>query len=174
MFTHIPAKHEMVLMHVLNGLPGSHAYAMVYGQDRGKATCEVNASKILGSAKVKARRAELLAARAAAQPISVEFLTRELVAIAGESRALGQGSAATQAMMGVAKLHGLLVDKVQADVLVRKPSSSPESPDDLSAEEWLNQYASAKLIEQKAPDEEEQNIEPVVDGLDDGALLDKT
>jgi len=137
----------MVLMHVLNGLPGSHAYAMVYGQDRAKSTCEVNASKILGSTKVQQRRQELLAARAAAQPISVEFLTRELVAIAGESRALGQGSAATQAMMGVAKLHGLLVDKVQSDVLIRKPSSSPESPDDMAAEAWLEQYANTKLIE---------------------------
>ena len=147
MFTHIPARHEMVLMHVLNGMPGSHAYAMVYGQDRGKATCEVNASRILSSAKVKARRAELLAARAAATPISVEYLTREALATATEARALGQGSAALQGYQLVAKLHGLLIDRQQTDVLIRKPSSSPESPDDLSAEAWLTEYASTKLIE---------------------------
>lgn len=147
MFTHLPAKHELVLLHVLNGLPGSHAYAMVYGQDRGKATCEVNASRILSSAKVKARRAELLAARAAATPISIEFLTAETLATIGEARALGQGSAALQGYQLVAKLHGLLVDKVQTDVLIRKPSSSPESPDDMAPDEWLNQYANTKLIE---------------------------
>jgi hypothetical protein len=74
--------------------------------------------------------------------------------------------------MGIAKLHGLLVDKVQADVLVRKPSASPESPDDMAPDEWLNQYASAKLIEQKPSDEEEQNIDPLDEGLDGGALHD--
>jgi len=119
---------------------------MVYGQDRGKATCEVNASKILSSAKVQQRRSELMAARAARQPISIEFLTTELVAVAGEARALKQQSAAVVAYQTVAKLHGLMVDRVQADVLVRKPSASPESPDDMSAEDWLSQYARAPLL----------------------------
>jgi hypothetical protein len=157
MFTHIPAKHEMVLMHVLNGLPGSHAYAMVYGQDRGKATCEVNASRILSSAKVKARRAELLAARAAATPISVEYLTREALATVGEARALGQGSAALQGYQFVAKLHGLLIDRQQTDVLIRKPSASPASPDELSAEQWLSEYAVTNQIT-KEPEPEGSEI----------------
>jgi hypothetical protein len=61
--------------------------------------------------------------------------------------------------MGVAKLHGLLVDKVQSDVLIRKPSSSPESPDDLSAEAWLTEYASTKLIENNT-----KEVEPSSDG----------
>jgi hypothetical protein len=102
--------------------------------------------------------------------LGVEYLTNELVAVSRETRALGQGSAAVQALMGVAKLHGLLVDKVQADVLVRKPSASPESPDDMAPDEWLNQYASAKLIEQKSSDlVEPEHSEP--DGArDDGAL----
>jgi hypothetical protein len=140
MFTRIPAKHEMVLLHVLDGLPGSHAYAMVYGQDRGKATCEVNASKILSSTKVQARKQELMAARHARQPISAQFLTGELLATAAESRALGQGSAAQACYMGVAKLHGLIVDRVQADVLVRKPANNPDSPDEMTAEAWLSDF----------------------------------
>jgi hypothetical protein len=127
---------------------------------------------LLKNTKVLARRQEIIAAKAARQPITVEYLSRELLAVSSEARALAQTSAAAQALMGVAKLHGLLVDKVQADILVRKPSASPESPDDLSAEEWLNQYASAKLIEQKPTDEAEPNIEPDDGARDDGALHD--
>jgi hypothetical protein len=78
--------------------------------------------------------------------MSTEFLSREALAVALEARALGQGSAAIQAYQLVAKLHGLLVDRVQTDVLVRKPSASPDSPDDLSAEEWLAGYV-PKVIE---------------------------
>ena len=159
MFTQLPARHEMVLMHTLNGMPGSHAYALVYGQQLSKATCEANAARLLGSAKAKARRAELIAAKAAAMPISVEYLTREALATASEARALGQGSAAITGYQLVAKLHGLLIDRQQTDVLIRKPSASPESPDDLSAEDWLTEYASTKLIENNT-----KEVEPSNDG----------
>jgi hypothetical protein len=46
----------------------------------------------------------------------------------------------------VAKLHGLLIDRQQTDVLIRKPSASPESPDDMAADEWLSQYAVTNQI----------------------------
>jgi hypothetical protein len=42
--------------------------------------------------------------------------------------------------MGVAKLHGLIVDRVQADVLVRKPANNPDSPDEMTAEAWLSDF----------------------------------
>jgi hypothetical protein len=91
---------------------------------------------------VQARKAEIIAQRHAARPISVERLSADLLAVAAESRALGQGSAAVAALMGAAKLNGLIVDKVQQDVLVRKPSASPESPDEMSAEQWLGLVSS--------------------------------
>jgi hypothetical protein len=93
----------------------------------------------------------------AAQPITVAYLTREALATAGEARALGQGSAALQGYQLVAKLHGLLVDRVQSDVLIRKPSSSPESPDELSAEQWLSEYAVTRQIT-KEPSAEGSDI----------------
>jgi len=164
MFTRIPVKREMVLLHVLNGMHASHAYAMVYGQNLSKAVCEASASRLLSDAKVQARKAELLAAKAAAEPISVPFLTGELIAISAEARSLGQGSAAVQAMMGVAKLHGLLVDRVQSDVLIRKPSASPTSPDELSAEQWLSEYAVTNQIT-KEPEPEPAEITNTLDIL---------
>jgi hypothetical protein len=43
--------------------------------------------------------------------------------------------------MGVAKLHGLLVDRQQVDLLVRRPSASPEAPDEMSEADWLAHHA---------------------------------
>jgi len=157
MFTQLPVRHEQFLWLVVDGMVATHAYAKVYGEDKSRAVCEAAASRLLSSDKVKRRKAEIIAARHAAQPASIEFLTRELVAISGESRALGQGSAAVQAMMGVAKLHGLLVDRVQSDVLIRKPSASPTSPDELSAEQWLSEYAVTSQIT-KEPEPEPAEI----------------
>jgi hypothetical protein len=137
MFTQLPVRRELFLAHVVAGLPASHAYAQVYGQDKSKKVCEAAASRVLADVKVKARLAELLASKHAAQPMSAEFLSREALAVASESRALGQGSAAIAAYQLVAKLNGLIVDKVQQDVLVRKPSASPESPDEMTAEQWM-------------------------------------
>ena len=113
MFTHLPVKQEQFLWLIVDGMPGSRAYAETYGQHLSKAVCEVSASRLLSKAKVQARRQEIVASRAARQPVTAQFLTTELISIAGEARALGQGSAAVQAMMGVAKLHGLIVDRVE-------------------------------------------------------------
>ena len=143
MFTHLPVKQEQFLWLVVDGMPATRAYAEVYGQDKSRAVCEASGSRLLSKAKVKARRAEIVAARAARQPLSAEFLSREALAVATESRALGQGSAAIAAYQLVAKLNGLIVDKVQQDVLVRKPSASPESPDEMSAEQWLGLVSGA-------------------------------
>jgi hypothetical protein len=150
MFTKVNARQERFLWLVVDGIPGSRAYAEAYGQNLSQQTCEVNASKLLRQAKITARRNELIAAKAAREPMGVPFLTGELIAIASEARALGQGSAAVQALMGVAKLHGLLVDRVQQDVLVRKPSASPDSPDDMDAAQWLSQYAVTPQLDRSA------------------------
>jgi len=137
MFTRVNAKQEQFLWLLVDGQPQERAYAMVYGPAKSREVCAANASRMLTNANVQARKAEIIAQRHAARPISVERLSADLLAIASESRALGQGSAAVAAVMGAAKLNGLIVDKVQQDVLVRKPSASPESPDEMSAEQWL-------------------------------------
>ena len=39
MFTRIPVKQEQFLLLVLDGMPATHAYAEVYGQDKSRAVC---------------------------------------------------------------------------------------------------------------------------------------
>jgi len=137
MFTQLPVRHEQFLWLVVEGMPATHAYAKVYGEAKSRAVCEAAASRLLSKVKVQQRKAEIVASKVAAEPVSAASLSREALAVAGESRALGQGSAAIAAYQLVAKLHGLLIDRQQTEVLVRKPSASPESPDEMSAEQWL-------------------------------------
>ena len=159
-FTRLKPRQEQFLWLVIEGVPQQTAYSQVYG-NANENSCAASASKLLTVPKVIARRNELIAAKVARQPITADFLTRELMAIAGEARALGQGSAAVQAMMGAAKLQGLIVDKVQSDVLVRKPSASPESPDDMSPEQWLGEYTTT--IEHM-PTKKGSDLEPEPEG----------
>lgn len=140
MFTKVNVRQEQFLWLVVDGMPATRAYAEVYGLDKSEGTCASNASKLLKNAKVLARRQEIVAAKAARQPMSAEFLTREALATAAEARSIGQHSAAIAGYHLAAKLHGLIVDRAQLDTIVRKPSASPESPDDMSEEQWLGQF----------------------------------
>jgi hypothetical protein len=76
----------------------------------------------------------------------VKFLTTELLAISLEARALGQQSAAVAGLQTVAKLHGLMIDKMQVDALVRKPTESPDAPSEMSEEDWLTKYGVVNLL----------------------------
>lgn len=141
MFTKVNARQEQFLWLVVEGMPATVAYGQVYGQDKNANTCAASASKLLTVSKVRQRHQELLAAKTARQPMTAEFLTRELIALAGEARVANQLSAAQACYMGVAKIQGLIVDRVASDVLVRKPSSDPNSADEMTPDQWLGAFA---------------------------------
>jgi hypothetical protein len=146
MFTKVNAKQEQFLWLLVDGQTQEQAYASVYGEAKSRDVCATNASRMLRNANVLARRNEIIAQRMAQQPITAKFLTGELLGVAGEARSIGQGSAAVAAYQTIAKLHGLLVDKLQVDALVRKPSESPESPAEMSEEDWLTKYGVVNLL----------------------------
>jgi pullulanase/glycogen debranching enzyme len=52
------------------------------------------------------------------------------------SRAEKQGSAASQAALGIAKLHGLLIDKTHLETTLRKPAAAPDAADEMTEAEW--------------------------------------
>lgn len=74
-------------------------------------TVHPRASKMLAEDKVQARLHELQAASAEKHGITIESLTMELDEDRKGARAAGQYSAAISAVMGKAKLHGLIVEK---------------------------------------------------------------
>jgi hypothetical protein len=71
--------------------------------------------------------------------VTVMSLTAKLEEDRKLARELGQPSAAVTAVMGMAKLHGLLIDKVESENKNTTYVIS-DSPEELSPEEWLNKY----------------------------------
>lgn len=128
-------RQEQFCQQILSGKSKAEAYRIAYGA--GQKVSEANGPRLMGSARVIARIAQLREDEAAAQRVSLPFLTRGLYRIAGKAEGSGQHAAAAQCYMGIAKLHGFLIDRQQVDLIVRKPSSSPTSPDEMSEEQWL-------------------------------------
>jgi len=71
------------------------------------------ASRLLTKDNVRVHIAELQAKHRARLDVTVESLTAELEEARTLAIANGQASAAVQATMGIAKLHGLLIDRAE-------------------------------------------------------------
>ena len=74
-------------------------------------------------------------------------MTRELLAVARAASLDKQHSAASAALMGVAKIHGMLVEKHVVDAVVRRPSLQPNGPDEMTELEWLQEYGPTITLE---------------------------
>lgn len=98
----------------------SEAYRQAY--DVGKDTTDQviwnEASKVLGNRYVSVRVAELQMKAQERTLVTVESLTREMEENRARADELDQAATMQAATMGKAKLHGLLVDKVQGDVSI--------------------------------------------------------
>ena len=133
------AKHEKFAGLVASGLSLAEAYrgAGYGGKDT---TIWPEASKLAKAPKVATRIVEL---RSALTPqrraiiVTQASVTAMLAAAYEDAMLLGQPGAATQAAMGIAKLHGLLVDRFE-DV-TRKPGRSPDVPVEIEVEHWVNE-----------------------------------
>lgn len=66
---------------------------------------------------------------------------------------------AVAAITGVAKLHGLVVDRAQIEAVIRKPSFDPNADATVSETEWLEQFGSKIAIDYQA--EPQPPTEPV-------------
>lgn len=104
-------KHEAFAQELAKGKSQAEAY-----QTAGYKPSEPHASRLASNGKVVDRVAELLTKAAERTLVTVESLTQELEDIRVAAKGLGQNSAAVSAVMGKAKLHGLLVDKLEADI----------------------------------------------------------
>lgn len=100
----------------------SEAYRRAYDASKSKPeSVNVNASKILSDAKVAQRVAELQAGAVERHKITVDDLIAELdeARIVALGAAKPQSAAAVSATLGKAKLLGLLVDKLDANLTMR-------------------------------------------------------
>ncbi len=153
MNAHAPIKlgdrQEQFCLLIVEGKSANQAYLAAYDGVK-KTSAEACASRLLANAKVKARIEQIRADNAANSRVSVPFLTGLLMDAYRLGMSTKQSSAASQAVLGIAKLHGLLIDKQQVDMVIRKPSASPESPDDMSEAQWLGEFVQTPMIEHEA------------------------
>jgi hypothetical protein len=149
--TKLRHSQELFLLLIVEQELSPHdAYAKAYPKCK-ESSVSVCASRLLANAKVKARKAELETARAlavrATTRVTAENLTAELQAIATEARIAKQYAAASAAIMGIAKIHGMLVEKHIVDAVVRRPSLQPIGPDEMTELEWIKEYSPTTIIE---------------------------
>ena len=95
----------------------SEAYRTAYNtQNCSMSTVNRNAKALLDDSKIAARVDQLKAEQANQNAITIEEITAGLRRAAESAAAAGHESAATQALLGLAKLGGLLVEKRQVQV----------------------------------------------------------
>lgn len=128
-------RHEAFAREVAKGQPASTAYKAA-GYTAVGNSAEANASRLLRSAKVRARITELQQMASTRTELTVAKLTEDLLRLAqkGEGFQTESGTnAARQCLMDAAKLNGLIVEKVQSENVNYAVSSEPVE----DAEEWL-------------------------------------
>ncbi len=141
------ARQELFVQNlVAEGMNATAAYRAAGYKGRGN-TAEVGASEILRNPKVIKRVADVQAEHAKRTAITVDDLVAKLqllYSIAVEDRQTGPG---VQAIMGIGKLLGLIVDRqeLRAEV-VRKPVADPDAPSEMSTDDWAKKYG-GKIIE---------------------------
>ena len=100
-------------------------------------TAEVTASRLLRNVKVKQAVAKGEEKHAERCAVTLESITLELEKDRELARQSSQPSAAIAASMGIAKLHGLVIDKAESKNLTITASVTDEI---LTPEEWADQW----------------------------------
>jgi len=93
-----------------------------------------NASRLKANESIATRLAELQNEAAKDATVTIESLLRELEAARNQASSLNQLGAATQAIMGKAKIAGLLVQRVEERVEIGGPGdfSPDDTPEDIA------------------------------------------
>ncbi|MBZ9954306.1 MULTISPECIES: terminase small subunit [unclassified Mesorhizobium] len=132
-------RQERFCLGLAEGLPQSRAYIEAGYTARGNAA-EVEASKMVRLPKVATRIAELRADAARRSEITVDDLVAELNLMLKLALATKNPAAGVTAVMGKAKLLGLIIDKAEVDTVLRKPARSPTDDTRMSLEEWEQRF----------------------------------
>ena len=124
------ARHERFAQELAKGKSASEAYSLA-----GYAPNQPSASRLLSNVMVQTRLTELQEKGAERALVTIESITRELDEDRELARKLEMPAAAISAVMGKAKLHGLLVDRSE-NVNVNHVIS----PDLPTADEWTAEH----------------------------------
>lgn len=129
------ARQERFCLFLTEGFPQSRAYVEAGYMARGNAA-EVEASRMVRLPKVAARVAELRAEAAKRSEITVDDLVADLNLMFKLALAAKNPAAGVTAVMGKAKLLGLIIDRAEVATMQRRPMREPGEVTQMSLEEW--------------------------------------
>jgi methylphosphotriester-DNA--protein-cysteine methyltransferase len=115
------SRHELMAQSLAAGNPVVKAYV-----DAGYKANRSNSHRLKENEGIKARVAELRNKAAARTEITVQKLLEDLERIKANAEKLGQNSAAAQAVMGQAKLAGLIVERSEISQVNEFAGMSPQ------------------------------------------------
>ncbi|RUX48650.1 Terminase small subunit [Mesorhizobium sp. M4A.F.Ca.ET.050.02.1.1] len=133
-------RQERFCLGLAEGLPQSRAYIEAGYTARGNAA-EVAAARLFRNVQVQSRIAELRADAAKRSEITVDDLVADLNLMFKLALATKNPAAGVTAVMGKAKLLGLIVDKAEVATTLRKPFREPGEIEQMSLEEWTARFA---------------------------------
>jgi len=136
-------QQEQFAQAIMKGLKIGEAYKLAGYHPTNRNSQDASAARLLRSAKIASRLEEMAVAKRISEAVSVHSVTDMLATVFDAASRDKQHGAAATAAMGIAKLHGLLVDKLE-DV-TRRPARSPDAPLEIEVEHWLTEH---KLIGQ--------------------------
>jgi len=125
-------RQEMFAQHLATGKGTPESYVLA-GYQRKDLSSQPWRTKALP--RVRARVRELQEQYAADHGVSVGVILAELEAARENAKAQGNPGAEVAAVMGKAKLLGMLVDKTE-DVTQRKPALLPTKKTEMTESEW--------------------------------------
>jgi phage terminase small subunit len=106
-------KHEAFAQAIAKGCRNREAYTGAGYRVKSDAVADAAAARLLADVRVASRVRELQAASAEEAIVTAVDLSEQLEEIRVKALAAGQMGAAAQAVMGRAKLHGLIIDKAE-------------------------------------------------------------
>lgn len=132
-------KHEAFAQAIASGVSNREAYAEAGYSTSNEAATDASASRLLASARVASRVKELQAASAEEAVVDAATLSDQLEDIRAKAISANQFGAAAQAVMGRAKLHGLIIDKAEVkDVTEMAPEVRQAEIRRLAAKQGLH------------------------------------
>jgi len=134
------ARQEAFCRGLAEGKPASRSYVEAGYDARGN-VAEVNAARLLRNAQVANRLGEMQAKHARGVGKTVADIVADLDLLSERAIASGQLSAAVSAIMGIARILGMLNDsRSRVEQVQYKPSRIPTTRIELSAQEWREQF----------------------------------
>jgi hypothetical protein len=127
------AKEELFCVLICDGLTLGLAFTKAGFTAADKAS---SAYGLMKAPRIEARIRAILEARAKSPPVNLPEVTDMLKRVYGGALHSEEYNAAHNAAFSLARLHGLVVDRAQLDV-IRRPSREPDAPAEVSLGSWI-------------------------------------